>query len=149
MEFLDISEQAVFETSLDALVTRAIVALECEGKYVFVHDKATNHWTLPGGTPKRGETSRQCVDREIASGVTIRPGELQFKGLMKFRPSPTGRMEFGALYVGSVGDVGAVGAVGDVEAEDREDEKSEIVLWDLATDIGEVAEMDRKLVAYA
>ncbi len=146
MEFLNISEQAVFETSLDALVTRAIVALECEGKYVFVHDDSKNRWTLPGGKPKWGETPRQCLDREIACGVTGRPGELQFKGLMKFRPAPTELTEFGALYTGSVGDVSDVGSF---EAEECTGEKGHIVLWDLATDIGDVAEMDRELVAYA
>ncbi|MGC5773857.1 hypothetical protein [Paenibacillus pabuli] len=67
----------------------------------------------------------------------------EFKGLMKFRLQPSfhgpERTEYGALFMSELDQLD-----GFVE----NDEASSIILWDGTSEIGQIAEIDRKLVDF-
>lgn len=143
LEFLKIEEEQLVATELDAPLTHALIVVECQGKYLFMYNKWRNSWELPGGVIEKGETAKQCVIRELFEETNQKIDYVGFKGLMKFRLQPSfhgpERTEYGALYSGQVNQL-------DDFVEN--DEAKSIILWDGVSDIGAIAEIDKKLIEF-
>ncbi|KRE92121.1 hypothetical protein ASG89_33715 [Paenibacillus sp. Soil766] len=143
LEFLKIEEEKLVVVELDAPLTHALIVVECLGKYLFMYNKWRNSWELPGGVIEEGETAKQCVIRELFEETNQKLIYVDFKGLLKFRLQPSfhgpERTEYGALFSGQLS-----------QLDDfiENDEAKSIILWDGSTDIGQIAEIDKKLLEF-
>lgn len=143
LEFLKIDYEQLDTITLDAPLTHALIVVECQGKHLFLHNKWRNYWELPGGLIEQGETSKQCVIRELFEETNQNINEVEFKGLMKFRLQPSfhgpERTEYGALFSGQIYQLD--------DFVENEEAKS-ITLWDGVSEIGDIAEIDKKLIEF-
>ncbi|QHW31726.1 NUDIX domain-containing protein [Paenibacillus rhizovicinus] len=143
LEFLAMQENQLDAAALDAPLTHALIVVKCQDKYLFMHNKWRNSWELPGGIIEEGETARECVVRELREETNQSIADVDFKGVMKFRLQPSyhgpERTEYGVLFAGRLS-----------RLDDfiENDEASSIVLWDGISDIGDIAEIDKKLIEF-
>lgn len=116
--------------------------MDCQGKYLFIYNKWRNSWE-PGGIIEEGETAKQSVVRELFEETNQKLNYINFKGLMKFRLQPSfygpERTEYGALFSGQLSQL-------DDFVEN--DEAKSIILWDGSSAIGQIAEIDKKLIEF-
>lgn len=143
LEITAIQEEGLQQVALDAPLTHSLIVVKCQGKFLFMYNKWRKSWELPGGVIEPGETPRECVIRELLEETNQRIEKVEFRGLMKFdlQPSYHGpkRVEYGALFYGEL----------DTLSEFMEnDEAGKIILWDGSSDIGEIEEIDRKLIEF-
>ncbi|WP_274364106.1 NUDIX domain-containing protein [Paenibacillus thermotolerans] len=143
LEFFEIEEDQINVALLDAPLTHALIVVTCQGKHLFLYNKWSNSWELPGGIIEQGETAKQCAIRELLEETNQSIEEINFKGLMKFRLQPSfhgpERTEYGALFSGQINQL-------DDFVEN--DEAKSIILWDGISDIGAVEEIDKKLIEF-
>ncbi|MDR6552596.1 NUDIX domain-containing protein [Paenibacillus qinlingensis] len=143
LEFLEIAESQLDVIQLDAPLTHALIVVKYQGKYLFMHNKWRNIWELPGGIIEEGESAKQCVIRELFEETNQKLEEVDFKGLMKFRLKPSfhgpERTEFGALFSGQL-----------CQLDDfiENEEARAIILWDGSSHIGQIGEIDKKLIEF-
>ncbi|MDQ0903491.1 MULTISPECIES: NUDIX domain-containing protein [unclassified Paenibacillus] len=143
LDFIRIEYDKLNAIILDAPLTHALIVVRCQGKYLFLNNKWRKNWELPGGVIEPGENAQQCVIRELLEETNQNINMVEFKGLMKFRLQPSfhgpERTEYGALFMGEL-----------CLLEDfvENDEASSIILWDGTSEIGDIAEIDRKLIEF-
>ena len=101
LEFIRIGEDSI-EDNLYAPLTHSLAVIRHHGKVLLVFDKWKYIWELPGGSIEKGETPRECIVRELAEESGQQAEGLVFNGLMKFRLKPDDRIEYGALYSGTI-----------------------------------------------
>ncbi|WP_164545596.1 NUDIX domain-containing protein [Paenibacillus albus] len=142
-EFLPIQEQELEGFDFDAPLTHALLVVRYEGKYLMMFNKWSQYWELPGGVIEAGESARECAIRELYEETNQIVSDLTFKGLMKFdlQPSFHGpeRTEYGALFYAELG------APRDFV---ENDEAAKIIWWDGRSEIGDIDEIDRKLLEF-
>ncbi|RAV17715.1 NUDIX hydrolase [Paenibacillus contaminans] len=139
LEFIEIDEAEIADMVLEAPLTHALLVIRYEGKYLLMFNKWKKHWELPGGIIDEGETPRECAVRELLEETNQSVQLLEFKGLMKFQLKPDDRIEYGALFSGSLQ------AISPFQAND---EAEQIVFWDTVEDIGHIDEIDKKLLEF-
>lgn len=141
LEFKIIREEELDKMPLDAPLTHSLIVVKYQCKYILMLNKWRKSWELPGGVIEQGETARECIIRELFEETNQKVIDVEFKGLMKFdlQPSFHGpkRIEYGALFYRELDNL-----VDFIE----NDEAEKIILWDGSSDIGYIAEIDKKLI---
>ena len=139
LEFITGDESELAGNPCCKPLTFCVVVAKHKGRYLLVYDKGRAEWEVPGGMIDKGESPRRCAERELLEESNQTVPDLKFRGMMKFRLKPDGRIEYGMLYSGEL-----------LEFKDfqENDEIREIVLWDEKTDIGYINEVDIKLLDF-
>jgi 8-oxo-dGTP diphosphatase len=137
--FLEFSP--VPERELDSDTCRplpgSVIAVRHSQDFLLVYHHTRQRWELPGGHIEEGESPRDCAVRELLEETGQSVECLAFEAVLKLRAGPDNRIEFGALYSGSLA----------VPAPFRESEEiSRIMFWDGKTDIGYVDEIDAAVI---
>ncbi|GEM47549.1 NUDIX domain-containing protein [Deinococcus cellulosilyticus] len=127
------SEVSVFQPLTHALV----VGKSAEG-FLLMFNIWKQKWEVPGGYIDPGETPRQAAGRELLE-ETSQQAELHFAGIMKFQLQPDGRIEHGALFLADIQQL---------KPFTPNEEASKIHFWDRLEDIGDVDEIDQKLLDF-
>jgi len=144
LEFLRVPES---EASSFEPLTHSLIVAMYEGKSLIINNREKGHWELPGGRIDPGETPRECAVRELKEEANQRiPLEdVEFLGVMKFdlMPDPWNKashLEYGALYRAKV-----------IYPEDftPNNEASAICFWNGTEDVGEIDDIDKKLIEMA
>jgi 8-oxo-dGTP diphosphatase len=141
LDLLKITESDLAALELDAPLTHALIVVKCQGRFLMMFNKWRSSWELPGGVIEPGESAKECAVRELKEETNQTTSEIAFKGLMKFHLQPSfhgpERLEYGALYYAELSQL---------EPFIENEEAAQIILWDVITDIGTVAMIDRKLL---
>lgn len=108
-----------------------------EGKLVVCWNKYRNNWELPGGGKEEGEDLKQCVIREIHEEISQIVTDLQICCLYKVFVPRISKEIIGATFYGELKVLTNFYA---------NEEMSKMTLWDMKTDIGDMDEVDMKIV---
>lgn len=128
----------------EPLTHALVVVRNGEGKHLLVYDRYKRHWELAGGGIEPSETARACARRELEeeSGIRCDAEALRFVGVMTFLRAPdsrhaAARIEYGALYAFEVAEVAPFEANAEIAA---------VTWWDRLSPIGDIADIDAKLI---
>ncbi|MBB3110187.1 8-oxo-dGTP diphosphatase [Paenibacillus phyllosphaerae] len=139
-----VAESALETMTLESPLTHALTVVRQGDKVLLLFNKWRRNWELPGGLIEQGETARDCIMRELQEETNQSAANVVFKGLMKFdlQPSFHGPQwtEYGALFAGELMDWREFEA---------NDEAEQVMLWCRESDIGPIAEIERKLIEFA
>ena len=137
-EFLNIPEDKVKMEKLDFPITHALIVAKNMTGFLLMYNTWKNKWELAGGIIEKGETMRECAEREMFEETNQIAEEINFKGLMKFNLK-NGKTEYGGLFSAYI-------------KNERpflnNDEAGKIVFWNGIDDIGYIDEIDKKLLEY-
>jgi 8-oxo-dGTP diphosphatase len=108
-----------------------------QGKLVVCWNKFRNNWELPGGGREKGEDITSCVLREIYEETNQVIDHIDIVGVCKvYIP----RMQKEGLWAVFTGELQSLSNF--IE----NDEMAKMILWDFKSDIGEMDEVDMKIV---
>jgi len=108
LEMLNGSEEELCRQPALKPLTHALVLARKNGRILFVFNRFHQVWELPGGVIDPGESPGECALRELMEESNQTLQDLEFKGLMKLElmnhpnAEEKTRLEYGALYLGSV-----------------------------------------------
>lgn len=108
-----------------------------KGKLVLCWNKYRNNWELPGGGKEKGEDLTQCVIREIYEEISQIVTDLQICCLYKVFIPRINKEITGATFYGELKELTDFLA---------NEEMSKMALWDMKSDIGDMDEVDMKIV---
>jgi 8-oxo-dGTP diphosphatase len=137
-EFMDIPEDRVEMEKLKYPLTHALVVAKNKNGYLLTYNTWKKHWELPGGILEKGETLRQCAEREMFEETSQIAKKIEFIGLMKFKLK-NNKIEYEGLFSAYI-------------QEERpfeiNEETNKIIFLNGADDIGYINEIDKKLLEY-
>ena len=106
-------------------------------KLVVCWNKHRNNWELPGGGKEKGENPTQCVIREIQEEISQTVTDLQICCLHKVFIPRINEEIIGVTFYGELKVL---------KTFFENDEMSKMALWDMKTNIGDMDEVDMKIV---
>lgn len=110
-----------------------------EGKLVLCWNKYRNNWELPGGGREKGEDLTKCVIREIQEEISQTITDLQICCLYKVFIPRINQEITGVTFYGQLNRVTNFF---------ENEEMSKMILWDMNSDIGDIDEVDMKIVDF-
>jgi len=137
-EFINISEIDANVYNLDFPLTHALIVAKNEKGFLLMYNTWKNKWELAGGIIEKGETMRECVEREMFEETNQIADEIKFIGLMKYKLKNK-KIEYGGLYSGKIKDKRPFL---------KNNESQKIIFWDGIENIGYIDEIDKKLLEY-
>jgi 8-oxo-dGTP diphosphatase len=109
------------------------------GQLILCHNKFRGNWELPGGGKEKDEDLIQCVKREIGEEISQDIEHLQIRGVSRvFIPRMNKEILWAVFY----------SEVKTLKPFVENEEMSKIVLWDMKTDIGDIDEVDLKIIEF-
>ena len=148
VEIIDIDENIA--AAQYAPVTHCLAVVMVGGDYLLGWNRWRNDWEIFGGCMEKGETMRECIERECFEEIGILNVQIDYIGLMHLNMvpdyfSPEYRKEYGGLY-------GIKLQPEDLQKiEKYRLDREEIEKVALLKDIGvgeKIAEIDRELLNY-
>lgn len=148
VEIIDIDENIA--TAQYAPVTHCLAVVMVGGDYLLGWNRWRNDWEIFGGCMEKGETMRECIERECFEEIGISNVQIDYIGLMHLNMVPDYfsseyRKEYGGLY-------GIKLQLEDLQKIekyrlDREEIEKVALLKDIGVD-EKIAEIDRELLNY-
>lgn len=118
-------------------ITGGHAVLMYEGKLIVCYNKYRSNWELPGGGKEIDESLLDCVEREIFEEIGQKVDKLALKGISSvYIP----RMQKSILWAAFYGEVNEI-----FEFVENE-EMAKMTLWDMKSDIGDIDEVDYRIV---
>lgn len=108
-----------------------------KGKLIVCWNKYRNNWELPGGGKEKGEDLKQCIIREVSEEICQTVEDLQLCCLYRVFVPRIKKEILGTTFHGEVNEI--------TTFYDNE-EMRKMALWDMREDIGDMDEVDMKIV---
>jgi 8-oxo-dGTP diphosphatase len=137
LEYINISEKNLMESSELRPVTGSFAFVRCDGKYLIAYNKWRKQWEFPAGKIEVGESYKECAGRELYEETNQRISDFQFKGVFKIYDKNTKSIRYRTAYFAEVDKI---------DEFKENNEMKEIMLWDLESDIGYFDEVDKKML---
>lgn len=120
-------------------IAGSYAVVRCLGKYLMCFNTWRAQWEIPAGGREEHETSKECAIRELHEETGQKVTEMTFKGLMKVRNVKNETIKYNPVYYAEIDQL---------QPFLENAETSEIILWDVKEDIGDVDEVDVKLFGF-
>ena len=137
LEYIQVPEQDLIESDIFKPIKGSFAFIKCNDKYLVAYNKKRKQWEFPAGKIEQGETCKECAIRELFEETTQSVKDLEYKGLFKIYDKHKNQTRYRAVYYAEVDKI--------TEFQEN-DEMSEIILWDLESDIGYFDEVDKKML---
>ena len=136
LEFISVKE---IESTNYQPVAGSFAVLKCEGKYLLCYNIWRKQWELPAGKREEGETPKECAIRELYEETGQIVVDLEFIGLLKVENTMNNSIKYNPVYFTVIESLSPF--IENVET-------TEIILWDLNEEIGNIDEVDLKILDY-
>lgn len=136
--------------SQNPLLTHCLAIVKIGKDYLLGWNKWRKRYEIFGGCIEKGESARECINRECYEELGIQDIDMVYLGAMKFLLKPDyfssdERMEYGGLYGVAIDDIG----INEIyrKINDKE-EITEIALYSQVKNKEPIALIDEKLLEY-
>ncbi|WP_083573615.1 NUDIX hydrolase [Rossellomorea aquimaris] len=117
----------------------SFAVLKCGGEVLMCYNVWRKQWELPAGRREGDETAKECAARELYEETGQVVSDLQFSGLLKSKNIKTGEVKYNPVYVT---------ALEKLQPFIENEETSEIRLWDLKEEIGDLDMVDIRILDF-
>ena len=117
----------------------ALAAIFYKKQPVLVFNNMRQYWEIPGGAIDQGESPLEAAHRELLEESGQEVAELTLFAKLKCKFVGQTNAAWGVLFVGRIEEL--------VKFEPT-DEIAQVTIWDGATNIGEISEIDRHLLDF-
>lgn len=137
LEYIQVSEKDLLESDIFKPVTGSFAFIKCSGKYLIAYNKWRKQWEFPAGKIEQGETYKECAIRELFEETNQNVTNLEYRGLFKIYDINKSEVRYRTAYIAEIDKINGF---------KENDEMTEIMLWDLESDIGYFDEVDKKML---
>jgi 8-oxo-dGTP diphosphatase len=134
MDFLHISEEEIFTYGP---LGGSFAVVKYGGKVLMCYNVRRKQWELPAGWREGDEIPKECAARELYEETGQAVSDLEFSGLLKSKNIITGEVKYNPVYAA---------VVEELQPFIENEETSEIRLWDLKEEIGDLDMVDIRIL---
>ncbi|WP_342598336.1 NUDIX hydrolase [Psychrobacillus sp. FSL H8-0483] len=136
LEFISLKEKDIDDYQP---LAGSYAVIKCKEKYLLCYNKYRKQWEVPAGQREENETPKECALRELYEETGQIVTDIEFKGLLKVKNTMNGNIKFNPVYFTTIKELQPF-----IENE----ETSDIVLWNLYDEIGNIDSVDIKIFEY-
>lgn len=102
-ELIDVLKTDEGKTNRYSPITHSMVIVKIGNEYLMGRNHFRKSWEIFGGCVEKGESTRDCIVREINEELGLENSDCKFIGLMKYKKAPSNfnpepHIEYGGLY---------------------------------------------------
>jgi 8-oxo-dGTP diphosphatase len=113
--------------------------IKCKEKYLMCYNLWREQWELPAGRREADETPKECAIRELYEETGQIVSDLEFKGLLVAKNIHSGVIKYNPVYFTSVEKI---------QPFRENEETTEIKLWDLKEELGDMDSVDIRILDF-
>ncbi|MEK4486399.1 NUDIX hydrolase [Psychrobacillus sp. FSL H8-0484] len=136
LEFISLKEKDIDDYQP---LAGSYAVIKCKEKYLLCYNNYRKQWEVPAGQREENETPKECALRELYEETGQIVTDIEFKGLLKVKNTMNGNIKFNPVYFTTIKKLQPF-----IENE----ETSDIVLWNLYDEIGNIDSVDIKIFEY-
>ncbi|MFL8939223.1 8-oxo-dGTP diphosphatase [[Bacillus] enclensis] len=136
MDFLRINEE---EMSTYRPLAGSFAVVKYGGKVLMCYNVWRKQWELPAGRREGVETPKECAMRELYEETGQVITDMEFSGLLKSKNTKNGDVKYNPVYVT---------VIEEIQPFIENEETSEIRLWDLKEEIGDLDMVDIRILDF-
>lgn len=137
LEYIQVPEKDLLESDAFKPITGSFAFIKCDDKYLIAYNKWRKQWEFPAGKIKKGETYKECAIRELFEETNQNVTNLEYRGLFKIYDKNKDHVRYRTAYFAEIDKINGF---------KENDEMTEIMIWDLESDIGYFDEVDKKML---
>ena len=137
-EFIECTDESDLQSQHFPPLLYALIVVRHAGQALMVYNRRRGVSEVPGGGIEKGETTRDCIVRELMEESGQTAHNLRLRGIIKIRVKSRDLQEFaGALYSGDLETVVPFSGTSEI---------ARICLWDGHSVLQDLCEIDGALV---